>query len=40
MNGWAADQYNAGQTVGLGGVRLWDGQQVVFLNRSANEPHG
>jgi len=30
--GWGADQYKAGQTVGLGGVRLWDGEQVVLLN--------
>ena len=30
--GWGADQYKAGDTVGLGGVRLWDGQKVVFLN--------
>lgn len=31
-NGWGADQYKAGSTVGLGGVRLWDGEKVVFLN--------
>ena len=30
--GWGADQYKAGETVGLGGVRLWDGNKVVFLN--------
>jgi hypothetical protein len=30
--GWGADQYKVGQTVGLGGVRLWDGEQVVFLD--------
>lgn len=30
--GWGADQYKAGKTVGLGGVRLWDGEKVVFLN--------
>lgn len=30
--GWGADQYKAGQTVGLGGVRLWDGEAEVFLN--------
>ena len=30
--GWGADQYKAAETVGLGGVRLWDGQKVVFLN--------
>ena len=32
QNGWGADQYKAGETVGLGGVRLWDGEKVVFLN--------
>lgn len=31
-NGWGADQYKVGKTVGLGGVRLWDGQNEVFLN--------
>ena len=31
-DGWGADQYKAGETVGLGGVRLWDGEKVVFLN--------
>lgn len=30
--GWGADQYKVGTTVGLGGVRLWDGEQEVFLN--------
>lgn len=30
--GWGADQYKVGETVGLGGVRLWDGEKVVFLN--------
>jgi len=39
-NGWGADYYKAGTTVGLGGVRLWDGEKVVPLepvtNRSAN----
>lgn len=38
-NGWGADYYKAGTTVGLGGVRLWDGEKVVPLdpvtNRSA-----
>ncbi len=37
--GWGADYYKAGVTVGLGGVRLWDGEKVVPLqpvtNRSA-----
>lgn len=31
-NGWGADYYKAGTTVGLGGVRLWDGEKVVFLD--------
>ncbi len=35
-NGWGADYYKAGQTVGLGGVRLWDGKQVVFLDPVTN----
>jgi hypothetical protein len=30
--GWGADQYKVAQTVGLGGVRLWDGQKEVMLN--------
>ena len=30
--GWGADQYLVGSTVGLGGVRLWDGEKEVFLN--------
>jgi hypothetical protein len=30
--GWGADYYKAGETVGLGGVRLWDGEKVVSLN--------
>ncbi|WP_299579467.1 DUF4861 family protein [uncultured Sunxiuqinia sp.] len=29
---WGADQYKVGQTVGLGGVRLWDGEQIVLLD--------
>lgn len=31
-DGWGADQYKAGETVGLGGVRLWDGEKIQFLN--------
>ncbi|MRX65372.1 DUF4861 family protein [Maribacter luteus] len=31
-NGWGADYYKAGNTVGLGGIRLWDGEKVVPLN--------
>jgi hypothetical protein len=30
--GWGADQYKVGSTVGLGGVRLWDGEKEMFLN--------
>lgn len=30
--GWGADQYKVGTTVGLGGVRLWDGEKEQFLN--------
>lgn len=30
--GWGADYYKAGQTVGLGGVRLWDGEKMLFLD--------
>ena len=30
--GWGADQYKVGPTVGLGGVRLWDGEKVVPLD--------
>lgn len=31
-NGWGADYYKAGETVGLGGIRLWDGQKVIPLD--------
>ncbi len=34
--GWGADYYKAGETVGLGGVRLWDGEKVVRLNPVSN----
>ena len=36
QNGWGADYYKAGTTVGLGGVRLWDGDKVVPLNPVTN----
>lgn len=36
LNGWGADYYKAGSTVGLGGVRLWDGEKVVPLNPVTN----
>ena len=31
-NGWGADYYKVGETVGLGGVRLWDGEKVLYLD--------
>ncbi|MBN2213686.1 MAG: DUF4861 family protein [Bacteroidales bacterium] len=31
QNGWGADQYKVSNTVGLGGVRLWDGEDVIYL---------
>ncbi|MCU0777424.1 MAG: DUF4861 domain-containing protein [Akkermansiaceae bacterium] len=30
--GWGADYYKVGKTLGLGGVRLWDAGKVVKLN--------
>ncbi len=30
--GWGADQYKVGSTIGLGGIRLWDGAHVVPLD--------
>ncbi|MBN2166354.1 MAG: DUF4861 family protein [Marinilabiliaceae bacterium] len=30
--GWGADQYKVGSTVGMGGVRLWDGEKPQFLS--------
>jgi len=32
MEGWGADYYKAGNTVGLGGIRLWDGEKIVPLH--------
>lgn len=32
QQGWGADQYKVWNTVGCGGVRLWDGTKEVFLN--------
>lgn len=34
--GWGADQYKVGETVGLGGVRLWDGKKVIYLDPVKN----
>jgi hypothetical protein len=30
-NGWGADYYKVGNTVGLGGIRLWDGNNAIPL---------
>lgn len=30
MNGYGCDQYKVGGTIGLGGIRLWDGEKVVL----------
>ena len=30
--GWGADYYKVGKTVGLGGIKLWDGEKIVPLN--------
>ena len=30
--GWGADYYKVGETIGLGGIRLWDGEKVLHLN--------
>ncbi len=34
--GWGADYYKVGETIGLGGVRLWDGEKIVKLNPVSN----
>lgn len=34
--GWGADYYKVGETVGLGGVHLWDGEKVMKLNPVSN----
>ncbi|EJL64838.1 DUF4861 family protein [Flavobacterium sp. CF136] len=34
--GWGADYYKVASTVGLGGVKLWDGEKVVPLNPVSN----
>jgi hypothetical protein len=36
QEGWGADQYKVGTTVGMGGVRLWDGEKVVYLDPVTN----
>ena len=30
--GWGSDQYKVGNTGGLGGVRLWDGEKALWLD--------
>jgi hypothetical protein len=35
-DGWGADYYKVANTVGLGGVKLWDGEKVVPLNPVTN----
>ena len=32
QNGWGADYFKVGKTVGLGGIQLWDGEKVIPLN--------
>lgn len=32
QQGWGADYYKAGSSLGLGGIRLWDGEGVVKLD--------
>ncbi len=32
LNGWGADYYKVGKSVGLGGIWLWDGEKVLKLN--------
>lgn len=34
--GWGADYYKVASTVGLGGVKLWDGDKLVPLNPVTN----
>jgi len=34
--GWGADYYKVASTVGLGGVKLWDGENLVPLNPVTN----
>lgn len=43
LAGWGADYYKVGNTVGLGGIKLWDGEKVLDLHpvklRSARVTH-
>lgn len=35
-DGWGADYYKVASTIGLGGVKLWDGEKIVPLNPVTN----
>jgi len=30
--GWGADYYKVGKTMGCGGIQLWDGEKIVYLD--------
>jgi len=32
LEGWGADYYKVGKSVGLGGIKLWDGEKIVPLH--------
>jgi hypothetical protein len=32
LEGWGADYYKVGKSVGLGGIKLWDGEEVIRLH--------
>jgi len=32
LAGWGADYYKVGKSVGLGGIKLWDGEKIIPLN--------
>jgi len=34
--GWGADYYKVGNTVGLGGIKLWDKEQIIDLHPVSN----
>ena len=36
LEGWGADYYKVGKTVGLGGIKLWNGDEVLDLNPVEN----
>lgn len=35
-DGWGADQYKVSNTVGMGGIWLWDGEKATYLNPVTN----